>query len=98
VTTDEQGAVAAGPHRRTTLTPTATLRVPGPVRRARGFLVFTEVSNAPCQDGLLERWEVNLPNFPNFRGMRNSGKFDPSPVTRPRTDSRTPSRGTIIPS
>jgi hypothetical protein len=23
----------------------------------------------------LRRWEANVPNFPNFPGIRNSGKF-----------------------
>jgi hypothetical protein len=62
-----------------TLTPTATTPrghpVPGPVRRARGSLVFSEAVKAVWQCGLETRWGVNLPNLPNFRGIRNGGKF-----------------------
>jgi hypothetical protein len=49
-------------------------------------VVAYEASNAPRQGGVEGRREANLPNFPNFRGTRKSGKFTVddrrSPVSR----------------
>jgi hypothetical protein len=42
------------------------------LRWERGSVVAREASSAACQGGLLGRGESNLPNFPNFLGIRMS--------------------------